>query len=136
VLGIVTLWWATKNNEGFLKFLFEAVLLQLVTMILLSIAAILLPYRRPEVWRASATTARFLGVPLVAFAGALSVILMVGLFFVYMHYPALGIEDKGHFFRDCGIVLAAALVAFFAARSVRRRQGVDIDRLVAEIPPE
>ncbi|HET8954111.1 MAG TPA: amino acid permease [Solirubrobacterales bacterium] len=136
VLGIATLWWATKNNEGFLKFLFEAVLLQLVTMILLSIAAVLLPYRRPDVWRASATTARFLGLPLVAFAGALSVILMAGLFFIYMHYPALGIEDKGHFFRDCGIVLAAALVTFFVARAARRRQGVDIDKLAAEIPPE
>jgi hypothetical protein len=53
-----------------------------------------------------------------------------------MHYPALGIEDKGHFFRDCGIILAAALVTFFVARTARRRQGVDVDKLAAEIPPE
>jgi hypothetical protein len=61
---------------------------------------------------------------------------MAGLFFIYMHYPSLGIEDKGHFFRDCGIVLAAALVTFFIARTARRRQGVDVDKLAAEIPPE
>jgi|SRR5215203_353171 len=136
VLGIAVLWWAVKNNEGFLKFLFEAVLLQLVTMILLSIAAVLLPYRKPELWRASATTQRILGVPVVTLAAGLSIVLMVGLFFIYMRYPALGIEDKGHFFRDCAIVLAAALVTFFAARTARKRQGVDVDRLAAEIPPE
>jgi basic amino acid/polyamine antiporter, APA family len=136
VLGVATLYWAVSNNEGFNKFLFEAVLLQLVTMILLSIAAVLLPYRKPEIWRASATTSRVLGVPVVALAGAISILLMAGLFFIYMHYPALGIEDKGHFFRDCGVVLAAALVTFFGARAVRRRQGVDVDKLAEEIPPE
>jgi amino acid transporter len=136
VLGIAALYWATSNQEGFNKFLYEAVLLQLVTMILLSLAAVLLPYRKPEVWRASATTQRLLGVPVVALAGGLSILLMAGLFYVYMHYPALGIEDKGHFFRDCAIILAAALVTFFVARTARRRQGVDVDKLAAEIPPE
>jgi APA family basic amino acid/polyamine antiporter len=136
VLGIAVLWWAVSNNEGFLKFLYEAVLLQLVTMILLSLAAVLLPYRKPEIWRASATTQRFLGVPVVALAGAISIVLMAGLFFIYMRYPALGIEDKGRFFRDCGIILVAALAAFFIARATRKRQGVDVDKLTAEIPPE
>jgi basic amino acid/polyamine antiporter, APA family len=136
VLGIAALYWATSNQEGFNKFLFEAVLLQLVTMILLSIAAMLLPYRKPEAWRASATTQRLFGVPVVALAGALSIVLMAGLFFIYMRYPALGIEDKSHFFRDCGIILAAALVTFVVARTARRRQGVDVDKLAAEIPPE
>jgi amino acid transporter len=136
VLGLAALYWAVSNNEGFNKFLFEAVLLQLVTMLLLSLAAVLLPYRKPEVWRASASTRRLLGVPVVALAGAISIVLMGGLFFIYMHYPALGIEDKGHFFRDCGIVLAAALVTYFGARFARSRQGVDVEKLAAEIPPE
>jgi amino acid transporter len=136
VLGLAALYWAVSNNEGFNKFLYEAVLLQLVTMILLSIAAVLLPYRRPDVWRASATTQRIFGVPVVSLSGAVTIVLMAGLFFVYMHYPALGIEDKGHFFRDCAIVLAAALVTFFVARTARRSQGVDVDKLAAEIPPE
>lgn len=136
VLGVAALYWAVDNQEGFNKFLFEAVLLQLVTMILLSMAAVLLPYRKPDVWRASASTQRVLGIPVVAVAGALSVLLMAGLFFIYMRYPALGIEDKGRFFRDCGVILVAALVTFFVARSARRRQGVDVDKLAAEIPPE
>ena len=61
--------------------------------------------------------------------------LLAGLFFIYMHYPELGI-DKGHFFRDCAIILGAALLTFFIARTARMRQGVDVDKLATEIPPE
>ncbi len=135
VLSVLVLWWAVKNGEGFFDVLIEAVLLQAITMILLGISAALLPYRRPDVWRSSATTQRILGIPVVAIAGALVAIILAGIFFVYMHYPDLGI-DKGHFFRDCGIILLASLVTFFGARAVRLRQGVDVDKLAAEIPPE
>lgn len=135
IVSILVLWWAVSSGEGFLKVLFEAVLLQLVTMILLGISAVLLPYRRPEVWRASATTERFLGIPIVAIAGALTTVLLAGIFFIYMHYPELGI-DKDHFFRDCAIVLGASLLTFFVARAARKRQGVDVDKLATEIPPE
>jgi hypothetical protein len=87
------------------------------------------------VWRASASTRRFLGLPIVALSGALSALLMAGLFFIYMHYPGLEI-DKGPFFRDCGIVFAAALLTYFVALVARKRQGVDVEKLAAEIPPE
>lgn len=135
IVSILVLYWAVSSGEGFLKVLFEAVLLQLVTMILLGVSAVLLPYRRPEVWRSSATTERFLGVPIIALAGALTTVLLAGIFFIYMHYPELGI-DKGHFFRDCAIILGASLLTFFVARTARLRQGVDVDKLATEIPPE
>ena len=136
IVSILVLYWAVSSGEGFLKVLFEAVLLQFVTMILLGISAVLLPYRRPEVWRASATTARFLGVPVVAIAGALTAVLLAGIFFIYMHYPELGIENRDHFYRDCAIILGAALLTFVIARTARKRQGVDVDKLATEIPPE
>lgn len=135
ILSIAVLGWAVKNGESFYEVLFEAVLMQFVTMILLGVAGILLPYRRPDAWRASATTQRFLGLPVVAWAGAVVAILLAGLFAIYMRYPDLGV-DKGHFFRDAAIVLGASLLAYFGARAARLRQGVDVDKLAAEIPPE
>jgi amino acid transporter len=135
ILSIVVLGWAVKNGESFYEVLYEAVLMQFVTMILLGVAGVLLPYRRPDAWRASATTQRFLGLPVVAWAGAIVAILLGGLFAIYMRYPDLGL-NKGHFFRDAAIVLAASLLMFFGARAARLRQGVDVDKLAAEIPPE
>jgi len=135
VLSILVLRWAVTNGESFFDVLVEAFSLQLVTMILIGIAAMLLPYRRPEVWRSSATTQRFLGIPIVALAGALTAALLTGIFYVYLRYPDLGI-DKGQFFRHCAYILGAALLTFFIARAARLRQGVDVDKLAAEIPPE
>jgi basic amino acid/polyamine antiporter, APA family len=136
VLSIAVLGWAVKNGEDFFSLLVEAVLVQLIAMILIGVAAALLPYRRPEVWRASATTERFLGIPIVALAGGLVAVLLTGLFYVFLHYnEGFGI-DRGQFPRDAAIVLGAALLMFFLARFARSRQGVDVDKLAAEIPPE
>jgi APA family basic amino acid/polyamine antiporter len=135
VLSIAVLGWAVLNGEGFFSVLVEAVLVQLIAMILIGISAVLLPYRRPEAWRASATTQRLFGIPVVSLAGGLLAVLLAGVFFVYMRYEGLGI-DKPHFFRDAAIVLGASLLTFFIARTARRRQGVDVNKLAAEIPPE
>jgi basic amino acid/polyamine antiporter, APA family len=136
ILSIAVLGWAVTNGEDFFSVLVEAVLVQLIAMILIGIAAVLLPYRRPDAWQASATTQRFLGIPVVAVAGALVAILLSGLFYVFMHYSeGFGI-DTGQFVRDAAIVLGAALLTFFVARFARSRQGVDVDKLAAEIPPE
>lgn len=135
VLSVAVLGWAVTNGEGFFDVLVEAVLVQLVAMILIGISALLLPYRRPDAWRSSATTQRFLGIPVVALAGGLVAVLLAGVFFVYMRYPGLNI-DKGQFLRDSAIVLGAALLTFFIARAARSRQGVDVEKLAAEIPPE
>lgn len=135
VVAIGVLYWAVTSADSFFGILIEAVLLQLVTMILLAVSAVLLPYRRPEIWRSSATTQRLFGIPIVALAGAVATVLLGALFFVYMHYEELGI-DKGHFFRDCAIILGLALITFFVARTTRLRQGVDVDKLAMEIPPE
>ncbi|HET7455029.1 MAG TPA: APC family permease [Solirubrobacterales bacterium] len=134
-LSIAVLGWAVTNGEGFFSVLVEAVLVQLIAMILIGVSAVLLPYRRPDAWRSSATTRRLLGLPVVSIAGALVAVLLAGVFFVYMHYEGLNI-DKPHFYRDAAIVLGAALLTFFIARAARLRQGVDVDKLAAEIPPE
>jgi len=136
VLSVAVLGWAVKNGEDFFSLLVEAVLVQLIAMILIGIAALLLPYRRPEAWRASATTERFLGAPIIAVAGGLVAALLAGLFYVFLHYnEGFGI-DRGQFSRDAAILLGAALLMFFVARFARMRQGVDVDKLAAEIPPE
>jgi basic amino acid/polyamine antiporter, APA family len=135
ILSIAVLGWAVWNNQGFQGVLVEAVAVQLIAMILIGIAALLLPYRRPEVWRSSASTRRIFGLPMVSLSGGLLAVLLAGVFAVYMYYEGLGI-DRPHFLRDVVIILGAALLTFFFARAARLRQGVDVDKLASEIPPE
>jgi len=135
ILSIAVLGWAVWNNQGFQGVLVEAVAVQLIAMILIGISALLLPYRRPEAWRSSASTRRIFGLPLVSLSGGLLAVLLAGVFFVYMHFEELGI-DRPHFLRDVVIILGASLLTFFLARAARLRQGVDVDKLASEIPPE
>jgi amino acid transporter len=135
VISIATLGWAVWSGGGFFSVLVEAVAVQLIAMILIGISAMLLPYRRPDAWRSSASTRRLFGIPVVSLSGGLLAVLLAGVFFVYMHYEALGI-DRPHFLRDVAIIFGAALLTFFVARAARLRQGVDVDKLAAEIPPE
>jgi len=134
-LSVATLGWAVLNGGGFFSVLVEAVAVQLIAMILIGISAMLLPYRRPDAWRSSASTRRVFGIPVVSLSGGLLAVLLAAVFFVYMHYEALGI-DKPHFLRDTAIILGASILTFFVARAARSRQGVDVDKLAAEIPPE
>jgi amino acid transporter len=135
LLSVAALGWAVTNGGGFFGVLVEAVLLQLFAMILIGVAALLLPYRRPDAWRSSASTRRAFGIPLISLAGGLLAILLAWLSYVYLHYAGLGI-DRAHFLRDAVIVLGASLLTFFVARTARLRQGVDVDKLASEIPPE
>jgi amino acid transporter len=135
ILSVAVLAWAVWNNQGFQGVLVEAVALQLIAMTLIGISAALLPYRRPEAWRSSASTRRVFGLPMVSLSGGVLAVLLAGVFAVYMHYEALGI-DKPHFLRDVAIIVGAALLTFFIARAARLRQGVDVDKLASEIPPE
>jgi basic amino acid/polyamine antiporter, APA family len=136
ILSIAVLGWAVTNGEDFFSVLALAVLVQLIAMILIGISALLLPYRRPEAWRASATTRRILGAPVVSIAGAVVAVLLSVLFYVFMHYnEGFGI-DRGDFLRDAAILFGAAILTFFGARIARSRQGVDVDKLASEIPPE
>jgi amino acid transporter len=134
-LSIAVLGWAVLNDEGFFSVLVEAVLVQLIAMILIGISAALMPYRRPDAWRSSASTRRLFGAPVITVAGALVAVLLAAIFYVYMRYEGLNI-DRAHFLRDAAIVLGAALLTFFVARAARLRQGVDVDKLASEIPPE
>ena len=135
VLSILVLLWAVTNAHGFLTIFAEAVLLQLVTMTLLALSAMLLPYRRPEIWRASVMTRKFLGIPVISWAGAVSAVILIGLGFIFLKYPQLGIV-KSNFFVYLGAIVAAALLTFYGTRIIRMRQGVDVEKLASEIPPE
>jgi APA family basic amino acid/polyamine antiporter len=135
VLSIAVLAWAVWNNQGFQSILVEAVAVQLIAMVMIGLAALLLPYRRPDAWQSSASTRRLFGVPVVSLSGGLLAVLLAGVFFVYMHFEELGI-DKPHFLRDVAIIFGASLLTFFIARAARLRQGIDVDKLASEIPPE
>jgi amino acid transporter len=133
--SIVVLWWATGSGS-FFKALAYATLIQLVAMGLVGVSAALVPWRRPELYRGSASQLRFAGIPVTTIAGAGAVLTAVFLWIVFLSEPKLGIADHASFFVWCLGTIAAGIVFYAAAYGIRRSQGVNVNRAFAEIPPE
>jgi APA family basic amino acid/polyamine antiporter len=133
--SIAVLGWAT-GSASFFKALAYATLIQLIAMGLVGVAAAVVAYRKPELYRASSSQVRFAGIPLTTIAGAGAIISTVFLWIVFLSEPKLGIADRAGFFVwAIGTVVAGALF-YGVAYSVRKGQGVNVNRAFAEIPPE
>jgi APA family basic amino acid/polyamine antiporter len=136
VIGsIIVLYWGI-HSSSFFQVLAYATLIQLVGMMLVGLTALVVPWRRPQLYRASAAQFKILGLPAVAVAGGAAFISGVIIWIIYLHYSALGISDKGKFITFVLVTLALSVVYYIGAKLVRRSQGVDVDLAYAEIPPE
>jgi amino acid transporter len=133
--SIIVLYWGI-HASSFFQVLAYATLIQLVAMCLVGITAVIVPWRRGALYRASAAQFKILGIPAVAVAGAAAVISAILIWIIYLHYPALGLSDKSKFFTFVAVTLGLGAVYYLAAKLIRRSQGVDIDLAYAEVPPE
>ena len=136
VASFLTLWWAVTGSS-FFQVLVYATLVQLIAMALVGLAAVLVPYTKPDLYRASATKKTVAGIPVVSIAGAGAIATCVFIWVLYFHYPAqFFLTDKQKMFTIFGVTIALAIIYYFVAKAVRKSQGVDIDLAYAEIPPE
>ncbi len=132
-----TLWWAVYHgSSNFFQILVYAILVQLISMALVGLAAVVFPKTRPEMYFASATTRTFLGIPVVSIAGGGSIISSIVLWIIYFQYPALGLSDQKGLLIWIAITVALSLAYYYGARAYQRTRGKDLDYVFSEIPPE
>jgi basic amino acid/polyamine antiporter, APA family len=141
VMGIVTamLAWSIWSTD-FNTWLALGVLAGVVCVVIVGVAALAFPSRRPDLYQSSPANMRFLGVPVLYLAAPLSIAVMVFLTWAVLAYPALTLGDieklKVWVPGFMGGIVVVGLVVYFVAKYVRRSQGVDIDLVYRELPPE
>ncbi len=132
VLGILI--WSVLSIS-FFTLLSLGVLAGVVTILAVSVAAIVFPFRRPELYRNSPANVSIAGIPVLPIVAVLSIVVMVALAYVVLSYPQLGIVPwQGFAFMGSLVVLG--LLIFFIARGVRSTQGINLDLIYRELPPE
>lgn len=108
------------------------------SMIVVALAGILLPYRKPEVWRASPIHGRTLGVPTITLVGIISLPLLALIEWALLADVNSGASVQG----SPGILIfvltlfVVGLPIYYIVRALQRRRGVDVDLSYKEIPPE
>ena len=105
---------------------------------LASWAAILLPYRRPEIFAAAPdyVQRRIGNLPVITLLGVGNLVLFTMVLYSAFKLPAFsGPTGSGAVLFVIGVYLAGILW-YVAAKAIQKRRGVDLDLLYREIPPE
>ncbi len=104
------------------------------SMFLPGITAILLPYRKRELYEVSPARRSIGGIPLIAIFGAIEAGFILFLAYEYAVWPGFGISSPAMLFLNFGMIIVG-FVLYWIIRAIRRRQGIDIDLAFQEIPP-
>jgi APA family basic amino acid/polyamine antiporter len=135
VPGLVVSWlYAYRTSVQ--AFFLDATAVIAITFLGTVIAAIILPWRRKDLYESSAIVGyKIAGIPLITIAGVISAIFLIGMLYEWAHWSVYGSNspDSAKYF---GITYLAAILIYIAARVYRRRQGIDLARIHHEIPVE
>ncbi|MDW7981236.1 MAG: APC family permease [Thermomicrobium sp.] len=118
----------------------------LLTFIMVSVSAVLLPFRRPELFAGAPVAWRIGRIPVLSLVGGLSILACLVMQWAYLNDPYSGISldpstlregilGFGMFLLNIGIFLSGLLI-YGIARWWRKRQGIDLSLAYREIPVE
>lgn len=113
----------------------------ILSFIVVSIAAIMLPSRQRDLFEGSPVNGRFAGIPHIRIAGALSLVACLVMAWVYLKDPYSGLSletgTKGFNMLLLNIgIFVSGLVIYLVAKAVQKGRGVDLDATFREIPVE
>jgi amino acid transporter len=141
VMSLVTamLAWSVLSTD-FFTWLALGVEAGVVCIVIVGIAAILFPSRRPDLYQASPANVRFAGIPVLYIVAPLSIAVMLFLVYLTVNYPALALagnpDNLWQIPAFMGMIVVIGLVLYYGAKMVRSSQGVDVDLVYRELPPE
>ena len=128
------------NVFNFRSLTLDSTLVIAVTYLGTAIAAILLPYRKPELYQASPIVKyKILGIPLITVAGVIFAAFLAFLLYAWIFDPqklyGIGLQNPNSIIY-MGVMYLLALGTYLFFRLYRKREGIDIAKVHQEIPVE
>jgi amino acid transporter len=115
--------------------LLSSMMAQIFGYLVLSVAAIVFPYKFPKLWQATTSGRKLFGFPLVAITGVLSVLFIGVMGYFFGFYPVFGANTSTSLIA-VAVTIVVPVIYFFVYRSFQKSKGVDVDLAYKEIPPE
>src|SRR5215469_14050757 len=123
-------------STTFRTYTLDATLVIAVTYLFSAIAVVILPWRKPDLWRASpASRVKVLGVPIVPVSGVITIGLLGFCLYEWLSNDLYYVNYNSSLIY-MGSMYLLAIVVFVSARLIRRRQGIDLGLINKEIPVE
>ncbi len=132
-IGLSALYW---YNSSFHTYTLDATLVIAVTYLFSAIAVVLLPFVKPDLWRASpASRLKVAGIPVVPAAGVVTIALLGYNLYEWLTNSLYGVNNHNSLIY-MGAMYLLAIVIYVSARIIRNRQGIDLSLINKEIPVE
>jgi len=120
----------------FRTYTLDATLVIAVTYLFSAIAVVILPWRKPDLWRASvASSVKILGVPLVPIAGVITIGLLGFDLYEWFSNGLYFVNNRSSLI-FMGAMYVLAIFVYMFARTIRSRQGIHLALINKEIPVE
>ncbi len=136
----------TFFNVSLASTTFFGVLLAGLTWIMPGLNAILIPYRRPDLFQLTNNTAKFLGLPRLVWYGIIWLIFIVPVYVGAFGYPVYqglrtGVTSYLSLSNSSGvgvalILIAVGIVIYFVMRVVNTSRGINVKMIFQELPPD
>jgi APA family basic amino acid/polyamine antiporter len=123
-------------STTFRTYTLDATLVIAVTYLFSAIAVVVLPWRKPDLWRASpASRIKIFGVQIVPVAGVITIGLLGFNLYEWLSNKLYFVNSADSLYY-MGAMYVLAIVVYVVARLVRKRQGIDLGLINKEIPVE
>jgi basic amino acid/polyamine antiporter, APA family len=109
-----------------------------VTYIMVSLAAILFPYRQPDAFASSPFNGRLAGIPIVSVIGALSLVTSVvvaGILLTDQNSGTSWVVNRNTVIMVAAVVVAGPIL-YYVLRAIQSSRGVNVGLAYKEIPPD
>lgn len=115
--------------------LLSSITAQIFGYLVLSVAAIIFPYKLPKLWQSQTSARRLFGVPLVTVAGVISVLFIAVMGYYFAFYPIFGANAPLSLIA-VAVTIIVPIIYYYAYRARQIAKGVNVDLAYKEIPPE
>ena len=138
--SIVVAYLFAYNIASFQSLTLCSTLVIAVTFLGTTIAAIVLPYTKPDLYKASPIAQyNVFGVPLITIAGVIFGGFLVFLLYEWIIDPnalyGIGLKNTSSIYYMLGNYVLAAII-YFGFKAYRKSKGIDLNKVQAEIPVE
>src|SRR5579864_1548831 len=125
---------------------FFGILLAGLTWIMPGLNAILIPYRRPDLFQLTNNTGKFLGLPRLVWYGIVWLIFIIPVYAAAFVYPVIqGLRTSGTAYLSLSnssgvgialILVVIGIVVYYVMRSVNTSRGINVKMIFQELPPD
>ncbi|HXX77497.1 MAG TPA: amino acid permease [Ktedonobacteraceae bacterium] len=147
VLTFINQWFPSINvNLSLASTTFFGILLAGLTWIMPGLNAILIPYRRPDLFQLTNNTRKFLGLPRLVWSGIIWLIFIVPVYVGAFGYPVYkGLLQQGGSYLSLSnaagvgwalIFLVIGIVIYFAMKVINNSHGINTKMIFQELPPD